>query len=75
MQVRKLTCVGTLEVKDPTQTTSTKLEDYLRSLLRAEGNRLRVAAVRYVEAPTGQLTPVPTIEQYPFGCLARYCWW
>ena len=25
--------------------------------------------------PTGQLTPVPPIPQYPPGFLARYCWW
>ena len=25
--------------------------------------------------PTGQLTPVPPSPQYPFGFLARYCWW
>lgn len=25
--------------------------------------------------PTGQLTPVPLIPQYPPGFLWRYCWW
>ena len=25
--------------------------------------------------PTGQLRPVPPRPQYPFGFLARYCWW
>ncbi len=26
-------------------------------------------------SPTGQLTPVPPMPQYPSGFLARYCWW
>ncbi len=25
--------------------------------------------------PTGQLTPVPPMPQYPPGFFARYCWW
>lgn len=25
--------------------------------------------------PTGQLTPVPPIPQYPPGFFHRYCWW
>ena len=28
-----------------------------------------------VVSPTGQATPVPPSPQYPFGTLARYCWW
>ena len=26
-------------------------------------------------SPTGQLTPVASTGQYPYGFLARYCWW